>query len=315
LTVTILRNRFARGWPEHIEGERTFVLSLGDALERQYTTDAHFAAYHSPNGRRLTKDAPLQLGLVEMTAIVFDVDCEATHGSGEPAPEAWRVELREKVCVLASVHPDPYFYETKGGARIVYSLPAPFILSVDADAQRWAQAYALLVAHMERRFSIAADPACADWTRLFRLPHATRDGKVRPENRPIWGNPDRIGALSVGASSRDLESAKQRSRAFRERRLQFNGAGGDGLLFALLKARGHVGRQHRDGWICKCPRDVEHSTGHMGDGSTLVFPPAAGKTLGSIYCLHAGCSGITGKDWLQFFSKSEIEAVEGSRAA
>jgi hypothetical protein len=313
--VTVVRNRFVRGWPEHANGEQAYVAPLGRVLERAYTTDAHFAAYASPNARRLTKEAPMQLEGLQMTAIVFDVDCAAVHGSGQPAPEAWRIEHRSKARDLAAVHPSPYYYETKGGVRIVYTMPGPFTIATDADAQRWAQAYALLVAHLSRRFGIEADPACADWTRLFRLPKATRDPKAHPENWPVWGNPNAIGALLAEASRSDLNTAKQRSKAFRERCLQFNGASGDGLLFALLRNRGHVGRTHRDGWIAVCPRDAQHSTGRTGDGSTLVFPPAVGKTLGAIHCLHAGCAGITGQEWLQFFSRAEIDAVEGSRAA
>lgn len=315
MNVTVLSNRNLRGWPEHDKGGRAYVAASLDAFERSYATDAHFAAYATPNGRRLTKEAAARLGGVEMQAIVFDVDCPGLHGSGEPAPESWRVEQRAKARELAAVHPGPFYYETKGGTRIVYSMPAPFVIATDEDDQKWAQSYVLLLTYLARRFGISADPSCADWTRLFRLPKATRDQKNHPENWPIWGDAGNIGALRVDASRSDLNCAKQRSKAFRERRLEFNGAGGDGLLFALLRARGHVGHQHRGGWIATCPRDSEHSTGHAGDGSTLVFPAASGKTLGTIHCLHAGCSGLTGKDWLEFFSTAALEAVEGSRAA
>ena len=47
--ISVLRSKFAPGWPDHAEGERAYVLPLGEALERDYSSDAHCTAYETPN--------------------------------------------------------------------------------------------------------------------------------------------------------------------------------------------------------------------------------------------------------------------------
>ncbi|MGC4088333.1 MAG: hypothetical protein QM756_10620 [Polyangiaceae bacterium] len=206
--VTVLRHKFVRGWPRQAAGEGCMVLDLGEALSREYSEDAHFAAYYSPNGRRLTREAIDELGRVELTCIVFDVD-----GPDHAADERWRRETRDKVQALAAEHPGLFYYETRGGARIVYRQEEPTVLRSQADANEWSRAYAIAIAHLERRFGIAADPACNDWQRLYRLPHATRDEGKSPENWPIWGNPRSIGTLLLDAEPADVRRAQATSRA------------------------------------------------------------------------------------------------------
>ena len=74
----------------------------------------------------------------------------------------------------AAAHPNPYYYETRGGGRIVYVQAEPTVLRSQADAIAWRQEYAIAVAHLARVFGIVADPACSDWQRHYRLPRATR---------------------------------------------------------------------------------------------------------------------------------------------
>ncbi len=44
--VTIVRNPYVKGFPK--VGEPAYPLELGQALERAYSSDAHFAQYRSP---------------------------------------------------------------------------------------------------------------------------------------------------------------------------------------------------------------------------------------------------------------------------
>jgi hypothetical protein len=207
--VTILRDRYVKGWPAHESGERVYLLPLGDALERKYRSDAHFTAYTTPNARRLTREA-LDSGVsVDMTSVFFDFDCAETHGSSEPAPESWRAELRVKVCKLFDAHGAGFYYETRGGARVVYRQDEPTVIASHDDALEWSQGYAVLVAYLARCFGLEADPACNDWQRLFRAPHATRTAGGKPENWPSYGNPDDIADLFVRATPEDVARAQR----------------------------------------------------------------------------------------------------------
>jgi hypothetical protein len=311
--VSVFENKRANGWPKHARGRRAFVIELGRALERPYASDAHFTVYATPNGRRLARGA-LERVCVEMNAIVFDVDCDAVHGTPAPAPDAWRAGFVDLVGGLGKVHPDPFVYMTRGGARIVYRPDEPIVLCTQADAQEWSRQYAVAVAYLARRFGIVADPACKDWTRFYRLPHATREPGGKPERWPMHGDVSRIGALVIDSTTADVDAVRRTTNAFAPRReLDFEQCttAGFGLLYHLLRARGAIVRPHTDGaFVVRCPREAAHSTGCTGDGSTLLYPPAHGKTVGAIACLHGHCAGMSVRDWLQLFSDQEREAAQ-----
>lgn len=312
-SVTVFPDKYLRSYPERPdkplrETDRGQVVELGAALEGDYATDAHFAAYVTPNTRRLNSDIFDAGGAVELTTIVFDLDAP----DHVVTPE-WRRETRERVVRLADMHPDPYFYETRGGARIVYQQPETTILHSADDGIAWRQAYAVVVAHLEHRFGLLADMACSDWQRLYRLPRTVRDAGGPPENHPRWGNPDKIGIFYVEATHADVDAAKQQlPKAFDEKRvLDFapSGADGFGLLYYALRARGDVGRQRGRAFIVRCPYESEHTSGSTADGSTLLYPPAAGEQVGAICCLHAHCAGRSVRDWLRCFSDQELQAA------
>ncbi|HEX4336289.1 MAG TPA: hypothetical protein VH062_10275 [Polyangiaceae bacterium] len=313
--VTVMRDKFRRSWPERKHplrsDDRAYVLSLGDALERSYTDDAHFAAYRSPNGHRLNCEALKQGVAVEMTAVVFDVD-----GAGHSATEQWRREVREQVRSLAEVHHHPYFYETRGGCRIVYAQEEPTVIATPEDAKEWSRGYHVAVAYLARCFGIVADPACNDWQRLYRLPRATRDRGAGPENRPIWGNPDRIGDLFIEATVADVAAAKKSATAFRKATPRPNTDAacyrGDGLFYHALRGRGHVANDEapRGGWPCLCPNRSQHTVNTDWSDTTIVVPPDTGRELGLIVCLHGHCADrFTVKQWLRMFTGAELDAA------
>lgn len=323
MRVTILRSQKVLGWPFQREprpADKAYVLDFGAACTRQYATDAHFAQYVAePIGCRLRGDAVAHGARARIELITFDVDCQDAHGTAEPAPQAWRLDIRRKMLALRSQHPGLYYYETRGGARFVYRQPAPVIVESREDAAQWKQDYAITAAYLQRRFGIEVDLACADWTRLFRLPHATRSAGGQPERWGRSGNPSQVSALRFQPDSQDLAEARRAlPRAFDSgaKVLDFVPCQGDGygLLFHALHARGAIVRPHVAGrsYVIRCPREHHHTSGRTGDTSTVLYLPAAGEHVGAIHCLHAHCAGLRVKEWLREFARHEIEAARAS---
>jgi hypothetical protein len=250
---------------------------------------------------------------VALTVVVFDIDHALTHGTSEPTPESWRREVRERVCRLFDAHGQGYYYETRGGCRVLFRQAEPTLLSSQDDAQRWSQDYAIGCTYLSERFGIVADPACGDWQRLYRLPRATRDNARKPENWPCFGDPSCIATLMIRPSKAEVLAAKKASKAFDQRKIrQFapHIGSGTGLLYELLRARGDIGREMEPGvYIVRCPNERSHTVGTTGNNSTVLYPPDPGKELGAIHCKHAHCSDLRLRDWLRFFSDYELEAA------
>lgn len=310
LKVTVLRNRYVQSWPNHDQGEKAYVAELAHALARPYSTDAHFAQYVAPNARRLSGAALdcLPSGIV-MACIAFDFDCPEAHGAGTPAPETWRADQREKLRAFLAEHGPFFCYETRGGLRTVHAQPDLLVLRTSHDARQWSQDYSVVIAHLARRFDLHADPACADWQRIFRLPRATRDG-MKPESWPTLGHPGSIGPLLIEATAEDVANAKRFSKAFAEPRvLHFQGCNGNGfgLLFHALKERGALVREHgSQAYVIRCPREAQHTSGRTGNGSTVLYLPHAGEQIGWICCLHSHCVSLRLADWLREFDPEEL---------
>lgn len=181
LALPVWRDRYARGWPASDEGVATMT-ELGDLLTREYATDAHHAAYQSPQPHRLTIEAAGRVP-VRMALLVVDVDA---HDQADQAQ--WRAAMRG---VCADLPGEPFGFFTRGGARLVWRHEAS--IASPADAEAWSAWYvrALLQIACATRF-VVADPACRDWTRLYRVPHATREGE-RQAHGWVCGQPERIG--------------------------------------------------------------------------------------------------------------------------
>lgn len=317
--VTVMQHAKVNGWPDEPgrrprPEDRAYVLPLSKALTREYTTDAHFTAYCAPNDRRL-KTTALDHIAVRMDCLVVDVDCEEVHGKGVAAPDSWRADIREKMLALLSTHRGGYYFETRGGSRIVYRQPVPMVIATPEDAQSWKQDYAVTAAYLKRTFEIDADPACADWTRLFRLPRATRKAGSGPEQWPMVGNAANVAPLWFEPSAEDLEeAAKILPRAFEEQKSTRSYepylGGGNGLLYYALRNRGHVIRPFKsNAFLIQCPNEAQHTSGKRGDTSTVLFAPTGGQALGMVWCMHGHCQALKAKDWLRFFSTSELDAA------
>lgn len=209
ITVPVLRDRFVHSWPEHDDAPRVMYLTLADAFSLAWRTDAHFAAYSVPEiPHRFMTDSPERVP-VRMPLFVADVDDPVAHRLKIPARPQWRATLRPKVDRLLATHPGPVFYETRGGARIVYALAVPRVIRGRADGTAWRVWYFGTIAYLLGRFGIECDPGCSDWTRLYRLPHATRDSGGSPERRPMLGDATRLGVLTTAFDpARDLEAAR-----------------------------------------------------------------------------------------------------------
>ena len=211
--IPVLRNKDARAWPKHAMGMLAEYLPPEQAFERAFDTDAHFQACSLPAmPRRLCKspEAPFhpKHGLVpEIGLFVVDVDDEVAHRANkareklpDPKPpkmnarESWWREEQVKLEQLRAVH-GGFVYRTSGGYRLVVKLAEPHKLDDDAADDRWTRLYVRALAYLLERFGIVADPACRDWTRLYRLPRVMRDeGKL--EQWPTLGNPRELGSWS-----------------------------------------------------------------------------------------------------------------------
>lgn len=240
--MLILPTPFVRSWPDHEGAPAGVVLPAGDALTREWPTDAHFVAYSAE--RRLSGRA-IEHGPVRVGALVLDVD-GPDHGR---TPE-WDAALLEKAGGLPGA---PFGYFTRGGARFLWRLAQPFVVADVDDAEAWARFYLLAAVEVAAVTGIVADPACSDWTRLYRLPHATRDGAVQRHGW-VCGSPTSIGTwpgvtLSEAEATTALgwlsaQSPAWARRACRlapprpRRRVEARGDGGRALRWAAERVAG-----------------------------------------------------------------------------
>jgi len=308
--ISVMRDRYVKSWPA--DGPAIYPLEVGKAMDRAYATDAHFVQYTSPHRRRLCRQALDAGAVATINVIVFDLDCPAVHGSKEPAPEEWRAETLALMLGLVEVHPGAFFYFTRGGCRIVYRQPVPVTIACARDESQWSLDYIITLAYLARRFGLLCDAACLDWTRLFRLPRATREpGKV--ERHDMYGDPHAIGVLTFTPDAADVSKAEAQHKP-KAARAEVTGpayvGNGQGVFYHALRARGDIVRDHAQGHVIRCPRERHHSSGHTGDGSTLLYPPSGQSTLGGIHCLHSHCAGIDMRSWRNEFTREELDAAD-----
>jgi P4 family phage/plasmid primase-like protien len=333
--VPVIRSHEICGFPDHGEGGQAKYMPLDDALTKRFPFDAHFMQYCNPQvARRINlkvfDDHPSLAmigGALVMTIVVVDVDCELSHKATggtalAPAPDDWWCDEVAKVATLRREHPGVYVYRTRGGYRLVASLPAAALLRTKADADTWSRQYLELLAYLTVRFDIRGDPRCADCGHLFRLPHATRDRAHAPEEREAIGDPRSVGSINFAVTSEisalaDTLSAKSRTDASNANpkkkgpsRQSAIAVDGEGVLFHAFKARGDLGPQLSSGkWAVRCPWYALHTLHEALDSSTVLYAPGEGDTLGWLHCSHAHCATRTIRDVLNHFTQDEVNAA------
>jgi hypothetical protein len=230
-----------------------------------------------------------------------------------PAPDAWWLSELDKLERLREAFPGAFVYRIRGGYRLVYWLPTPRILQSDEDVTAWKADYLAWIAALRLRFHISADPACHDWQRLYRVPHATRTPGGRSET---LGNPSQIGIWTCEPTAAERQLAKtlaKRPTPTRPPRAHVNSLvhAGDGVLFHAFQARGWIGHTlEPDKWSARCPWDDQHTKGEAFDTSTVLYAPGSGGTLGYLHCSHAHCQSRDSRDVLVCFSRDELAQAE-----
>jgi hypothetical protein len=200
-------------WPKRARPplDRMRHATLEEVLTEPYPFDAHFAAYSRPDlPPRIAKellDHPALGQGIPMVVLALDVDCPESHagGSRRPAPDSWFDAELTKVKQLLLAHPAGYCFRTRGGYRLVYALEPPLVVRDEATKAEWTLFYMRCCCYLARTFGIVADPRCADWPRLYRAPHATRNPAAGPEQRQCVGDPAMIGLWGYHPSNTPLD--------------------------------------------------------------------------------------------------------------
>jgi hypothetical protein len=199
------------GWPKNEDAPTVHYAPLEQLLLAQHPVDAHFTAYSRPDvPRRFTMHpaAYARCGAVPMVLMVVDVDDTVAKGQKVPAREEWRVVERQRVAALFAAEPGWFYYETRGGYRLVSVLDVPRPIADDADYRDWKTYYVCRLGRLSRLYGIVGDSACTDWTRVFRLPRVRRDGI--DEVRPIAGA---AGVVPYTLDPSDLDEVKRLAAA------------------------------------------------------------------------------------------------------
>lgn len=308
--VPILRSKILRAWPGHEEGGAVDYLPLDEALTRTYSTDAHTAAYSVPSIRRRLDSAAAGRVVVVMAVVIFDVDGEAHQAS-----DAWWACQLDLLSDLEHDHPGGFVYRTRGGYRIVYLLAEQVEITDRLGAAGWRRLYEAWCNYLSRRYRIIADRACQDWTRLYRLPHATREEGGQPESLAVIGDASEIGHWHPSLGEEDwptIEATKVSSGPLQESTWS---AGQPWDLLTLFTARGAVLGEIGAGKIAVvCPWADEHTV-DSGPSQTVIFPPTGDSTLGGFHCKHAHCLGRTGVDVLALAGDAERLTISTARDA
>lgn len=292
--------------------ERIHIKATTDAGTHGRTPQSLSESQRQARARWTVIEEIQRQGGVPMVAIYFDLDGKADGPECDPY---WRTLFADAARILFGKHPG-YYAETRGGARLVYTLSEPFWVKTPEDAAEWTAYYKGSLKYIARITSLpilgtkagypaGLDPACSDWTRLVRLPHATRDGNDEPESRPTWGD---LGIWDPALKDSDIVTPKDVTKWDGEKYTS-------GIFIEALRARGHLGKQINAGFACKCPAET-HSDGRSGiEGSTVVYPRTSQQPFGNIQCLHGSCAErITTSDWLKHGIFDQIELMQAAMA-
>lgn len=210
-----------QGWPnKESTAKKWKYLPLSEVLSKDFPSDAHFCPYSVPRfPYRLTSEAPGRVGGVPLVAACFDVDCpkEEKGPDGKADGPGWVLYELPKIADLLRENPGGFVYFTRGGYRVVYRLPEPFVIHTREDSEEWTRRYLGWLASLARRYEITADVKCGEWQRLYRAPHATREKGQGPERWEVIGNPRALGVWEYTPSPEEIEEDRETARALGER--------------------------------------------------------------------------------------------------
>lgn len=207
--VLVFRNKFLPSWPIR-RGGWAQVLTLGELCDASWPTDVHFVGYlpgeplgktHAPAdlgfdeaGKRTRKGKVEQVDDAFSASVlrrydneavghfrftvrlwIADVDDPVAHVTGNPASDEWFELITRKLERLWEKHPKVFVFTTRGGLRIILQRETPFVIENEADKLRFRKEdYPRFARYLGRAFDIRVDPACANFSRLFRAPLVTR---------------------------------------------------------------------------------------------------------------------------------------------
>lgn len=204
--VGVLPNKFLSGLNKLTDNAPLMpVRDFKDAMETPWNSDAHFCCYlpeHPSLGDlgqqgmpRLNKSVlphmKLAGGSIKATMVVVEYDNHTCfdHATQQwvqaPDKQPWTQELLQAFYdfFYNTVGPQwplslrfSVMYTTRNGIRLIYRLRE----SVDVEH---VESRVAGMIDKFTRLGIPMDPACADWTRLFRSAYVVRDG------RPTWNDP------------------------------------------------------------------------------------------------------------------------------
>lgn len=292
--IPVLGDKSSRGWPGHPSGRPAIYTPLSTALTTRYRTDAHFACYSVPHiERRLaTPEVFAQLpDGVTMCLFVVDVD-----GAEHKGTDAWWAGERAKIDRLLVDHPGAFVYRTRGGYRLIYVLATPEVLRSVADADLWALRYQAWIDYLADRYAIVGDPACDDWTRLFRLPHTTRDG-VMQELATI-GSPGAVGSWDVAVTVELPPPPPPRTHTYTPKGDDFDIRTACAMEWpgARHQTSGGTTKVHIGG--ANCINTAAHTSPNgVTDTTILIFDSGGYKLV----CQHGHCSDLTRDDVRRYF--------------
>lgn len=185
MQIPVFSTRFVPAWGKRGDTNVTENMEISgltdvrEALEKQYDTDAHGAAYMIEGEEvcaRLAKDV-LRIedvkNRLKMVAAFVDLD-RYEHSEWPDRDSAVR-----NVALLARLFPNAAVFTTRRGIRLVFLLARP------TPALAYAQVAGPIVEDVKDKIAkaavdVAVDDTTVEWTRLFRMPKVMRDGT------PTW---------------------------------------------------------------------------------------------------------------------------------
>lgn len=156
------------------------VMSLSEMLTTGFRTDAHFVCYQVTNfplwprcNKGLLREIRSEGEDIVLPILAFDWD--------NPGHVVWDDSLLDSFARRIDAIEDDVLkrwhatYSTKHGARLIYVLDKPAPADQAEEYLTW-----MLRKFLDLGFN-NIDPSCKDWTRCFRCPQVSRDGKRTEE--------------------------------------------------------------------------------------------------------------------------------------